>query len=423
MNFKIKNLNIERYESIALEKYLEDMALDGWILSYLNDNVLRFEKGEKSKLKYSVKRADKNTFWGGTDNNKELELKERYEAEGWSYVTSSFQTNIFVTKNSSAKDPYEMSIRENFNNDIKKSQNSILIKILIYLSVFIGFTIYIGKLNIFKYSNKLETIIVIQSILIIAILYNIFDFINLLRCKLSIKSNVPIDLLACSRKFKFKINFVTSIITVFYISTLALTLLCKIQDLFMIGVPILFILFRIIKFELSYRSKVTGKNLDRYIRLMLLIIILFIGFVFYNTLSISGRSNSDKAPLTLADFNDTSTDNQYYINHKSLISTSFSAYEKGDQYTLYYDFIHIKFKFLVDKYYKDTVAYYSDRVLTYKTDIASYEKLDVPPGMKVHVLSPSKRLIITVKNKILIIDPIENMSTEDLIKIIYNKLN
>ena len=35
MKFKLRYLNMERYEKKTLEKYLEAMALEGWILCYL----------------------------------------------------------------------------------------------------------------------------------------------------------------------------------------------------------------------------------------------------------------------------------------------------------------------------------------------------------------------------------------------------
>lgn len=423
MNVKFKNLNIECYESIALEKYLEDMASKGWILSYLNDNCLRFEKGKKSTLRYSVKRVDKDTFLGVTDNDKLESVKETLFNEGWLLITSSNQTYIFATNNPFALDPYKDNIKENLIYNIKKSEKTLVIKILIYLTAFIAFSLYIGKLNMFKHSNKIESILIINLLLIYIIVYNIFDFINLLRYKLSIKNNISIDVLSNSKRFKFKINLTTWLIALFYSLTLILTLLCKIQNLFMIGFPILLIVFRIIKFELNYRNKITSKNFSIYIKLMFLFIVLFVCFVFYNTLALSGVSSNIKAPLTLEDFNDYSLDKSYYIHHDSLISTSFNAYEKGKLYSLNYDFIDVKFNLLADKYYKDTVEFYLNNSLQYKTTIKYYEKLNVPKDMRVHILSPSNKIIIKVRNKILIIEPVENMYKEDLINLIYKKLH
>lgn len=425
VNFKLKYLNIERYETKALEKYLEDMALEGWILSYLAGRFLRFEKAEKCSLKYSIKRSDKDSFFGGNDSEKALIIKEAYEKSGWKLVTSYCELNIFVTEDLLTCAPFDKTFKDEISADISKSQKSIFITLLIYIIVLLGLSIFTNNLNFFERSDKIDTLLFILFINVILILYKIFNLIKLLIFKKNfiniIKDVEAIQGLLNVKSIKNKINFETAMIVIFnlfLLSVFILPFVSRFQDMPAIAIMYFMYSFTMVKIELDYRSKTTGKALSKYMKFIILIIVLLVGMMIYLSLN-TKMATGLKAKITLKDFNATSITQEYERSKNNILSQSFHYFEECEETILSYDFIEVKYDFLVDRYYKDTVEYFTSEIYSM---VSPKELAGMPPNMRGCISSSEDMLILNVKNKIIRLWKSKTISNEELIKVIYEKL-
>ena len=148
-----------------------------------NNSILRFQKGERTSLKYSIVRSNSDKLWSGINKNKELKIINDYTAAGWRLVTSYYEINIFATENLSAKAPSDKTLKEEISNDISLSQKSIAAKLLIYVLAFLFMAMCSDKINLFSNSERIDVLLFILTFITIAILYNIFDLVSFLRFK------------------------------------------------------------------------------------------------------------------------------------------------------------------------------------------------------------------------------------------------
>lgn len=85
----IKLIPVKEHECKALEEYLEEKALEGWMLEDIICGFLIFKKSKSKKCKFTV-----DIF---TDNNKD-EYIEYCEAGGWKYLFQHDKFLIFYTE-------------------------------------------------------------------------------------------------------------------------------------------------------------------------------------------------------------------------------------------------------------------------------------------------------------------------------------
>lgn len=114
--------------------------------------------------------------------------------------------------------------------------------------------------------------------------------------------------------------------------------------------------------------------------------------------------------ITLNDFN-RSAEHNYYLNNKNnLILKSISYAEKTNNCYLYYDYIEVKYNFLVKKCYEATINDFKSSLSEYHNDgmPCNFEEMkNLPNGMQGVKLSAisSNSLIFNLDNKILSISP------------------
>lgn len=428
MNFKFKYLNIERYETKTLEKYLEAISLDGWILCYLNNSVLRFKKDEKTSLKYSIVRSNDDKLWSGINKSKELKIINDYTAAGWRLITSYYEINIFATEDLSAKVPSDKTVKEEISNDISLSQKSIHAKLLIYLLSLLFIAMCSDKSNLFSNSERIDTFIFLVPIITIAILYNIFDLMRFLYFKRNFKklstNTIYMSDLFNINSLNSRIKFLTVLMTSLYLFSLSICIISfvyPIHYMIIIGLAGLIKSIRIINSEIIYRKDVLNKKYNLYFKIAKYLILLVALVISYINIFCK-PTQSFNAKITLNDFNDTSINQKYDNIKNSIISKRYYYSESGENYYLIYDFIKVNSDFLVDKYYNDTLAYFTRKKNESHKPLSAKELKDLPKGMKGHILSPTNTLILNVKNNIVILRNIESLPQEEIINVIYEKL-
>lgn len=428
MKFKLRYLNMERYETKTLEKYLEAMALEGWILCYLNNSILRFQKGEKTSLKYSIVRSNSDKLWSGVNKNKELKIINTYTAAGWKLITSYYEINVFATENLSAKAPSDKTLKEEISNDISLSQKSIPAKLLIYVLALLFMAMCSDKINLFSNSERIDVLLFILTFITIAILYNIFDLVRFLRFKRDFnraaKNDTEVDTLLDAKSLQHRINLLTSLMTFFYLFTLYLCIISFIYPLhymIILGLAGLTKTIRLIDAEITYRTEILKQKKTLPLKLVKCLIILLALTVSSISLFFKPTQNFN-AKITLNDFNDTSIKQEYDYPENSIVAQKYYYSEEGENYILIYDFIKVKYDFLVDKYYKDTLYYLTKNTNELYKPYASKELQDLPNGMRGYALFPTNTLILNIKNNIIIVRSVENLSQEEIINVVYEKL-
>ena len=156
----VKLISIKEHECKALEEYLEEKALEGWMLEDIICGFLIFKKNKPQKCKFAV-----DIF---TDNNKD-EYIEYCEAGGWKYLFQHDKFLIFYTE-----DKIITPIQTDEEIVLKKVRISIL-RSLLYNIFLIGLMIsnlFTGEKNGYGFFSEISdngALLVMASLIIIII--------------------------------------------------------------------------------------------------------------------------------------------------------------------------------------------------------------------------------------------------------------
>lgn len=156
----VKLISIKEHECKALEEYLEEKALEGWMLEDIICGFLIFKKNKPQKCKFAV-----DIF---TDNNKD-EYIEYCEAGGWKYLFQHDKFLIFYTG-----DKIITPIQTDEEIVLKKVRKSIL-RSLLYNIFLIGLMIsnlFTGEKNGYGFFSEISdngALLVMASLIIIII--------------------------------------------------------------------------------------------------------------------------------------------------------------------------------------------------------------------------------------------------------------
>ena len=156
----VKLISIKEHECKALEEYLEEKALEGWMLEDIICGFLIFKKNKPQKCKFAV-----DIF---TDNNKD-EYIEYCEAGGWKYLFQHDKFLIFYTD-----DKIITPIQTDEEIVLKKVRKSIL-RSLLYNIFLIGLMIsnlFTGEKNGYGFFSEISdngALLVMASLIIIII--------------------------------------------------------------------------------------------------------------------------------------------------------------------------------------------------------------------------------------------------------------
>lgn len=125
-----KLIIFKEHECKAVEKYLEERALEGWLLEDISCGFFIFKKSKPKKYKFTV-----DIF---TDL-KTGEYIKYYESNGWKYAGETNKYLIFYTE-----DEKITTIQNDEDIIVKKVGKSMLLNVLVYIccAAYIGFIIY-----------------------------------------------------------------------------------------------------------------------------------------------------------------------------------------------------------------------------------------------------------------------------------------
>lgn len=339
-NTSVELVSIKEHECNALEKHLEEKALEGWMIEDIMCGFLIFKKKEPQKCKFAI-----DIFTG----NEKDEYIEYCEAAGWKHLFQHNKYFIFYTK-----DQEITPIQTDEEIVLKKVRKSILGSLLnnIFLIGLMIFNLSISTNNGYDFFTEISdnsAIFVMGSLILViigALIIIIKDILWYFRSNRSFKLNENINY-PTLKSFKVKNVFLQ-----LYMCILALMVISLIGDLgsnkgyiylsvFVLLTTISISRFIIILFK-GYRKISTGLG----------VLICVVGVLISTHIVLSGKEminyvrDESKTPImTINDFIDIKTNKEYlyFASSQSFLASS---------YTYSYDEMNYDME-VVDEQYND----------------------------------------------------------------------
>lgn len=337
-NMLVEFLFFREHECKAIEEYLEEKALEGWMLSDIRCGLVIFKKSPPTKYKFAV-----DNFADNIKNGSKREYIEYCETGGWTFSGSTFgKYLVFYTK-----DENITPIHTDEEMIIKKVRKSILINILFYIFWAI-YLVYIGLIQksyvFFTEISDNNSLSVMMGLLLIVFLYiscTIRDGIWYFKSKKALKLGEDINYISCK---SFKIH--NAYLKV-YLSVGILMILSLIGDetnnmayIYMSILTFLLSIF-IIKFVNITLSKY--KKVSKILGTVIFVVGLFLSvniFVTGKDMVNYVRDPNQPVIMSINDFENIKIKNTnlYYARSESFLASNYKYYYDKFNNVEFYDY-------------------------------------------------------------------------------------
>lgn len=363
----VKLISIKEHECKALEEYLEEKALEGWMLEDIICGFLIFKKNKPQKCKFAV-----DIF---TDNNKD-EYIEYCEAGGWKYLFQHDKFLIFYTE-----DKIITPIQTDEEIVLKKVRKSIL-RSLLYNIFLIGLMIsnlFTGEKNGYGFFSEISdngALLVMASLIIIiigAVIDTVKDGLWYFKSNRAFKLNENINYLSL-KSLKVK-NVCFSM----YMCILGLMIINLFGDIGSNKGHIFLAVFVVMCAVCI--SRIINILLKKYKKAskVLAVLICVVAIFISTNIIVSGRDminyvrNESQTPImSISDFIDmkTKTEYLYFDSSKSFLASSYTySYEGyysgteavdkvGSEVYFDYEICKSKYKWIIDKTFETYLKRY-----------------------------------------------------------------
>lgn len=363
----VKLISIKEHECKALEEYLEEKALEGWMLEDIICGFLIFKKNKPQKCKFAV-----DIF---TDNNKD-EYIEYCEAGGWKYLFQHDKFLIFYTE-----DKIITPIQTDEEIVLKKVRKSIL-RSLLYNIFLIGLMIsnlFTGEKNGYGFFSEISdngALLVMASLIIIiigAVIDTVKDGLWYFKSNRAFKLNENINYPSL-KSLKVK-NVCFSM----YMCILGLMIINLFGDIGSNKGHILLAVFVVMCAVCI--SRIINILLKKYKKAskVLAVLICVVAIFISTNIIVSGRDminyvrNESQTPImSISDFIDmkTKTEYLYFDSSKSFLASSYTySYEGyysgteavdkvGSEVYFDYEICKSKYKWIIDKTFETYLKRY-----------------------------------------------------------------
>ena len=363
----VKLISIKEHECKALEEYLEEKALEGWMLEDIICGFLIFKKNKPQKCKFAV-----DIF---KDNNKD-EYIEYCEAGGWKYLFQHDKFLIFYTE-----DKIITPIQTDEEIVLKKVRKSIL-RSLLYNIFLIGLMIsnlFTGEKNGYGFFSEISdngALLVMASLIIIiidAVIDTVKDGLWYFKSNRAFKLNENINYPSL-KSLKVK-NVCFSM----YMCILGLMIINLFGDIGSNKGHIFLAVFAVMCAVCI--SKIINILLKKYKKAskVLAVLICVVAIFISTNIIVSGRDminyvrNESQTPImSISDFIDmkTKTEYLYFDSSKSFLASSYTySYEGyysgteavdkvGSEVYFDYEICKSKYKWIIDKTFETYLKRY-----------------------------------------------------------------
>ena len=363
----VKLISIKEHECKALEEYLEEKALEGWMLEDIICGFLIFKKNKPQKCKFAV-----DIF---TDNNKD-EYIEYCEAGGWKYLFQHDKFLIFYTE-----DKIITPIQTDEEIVLKKVRKSIL-RSLLYNIFLIGLMIsnlFTGEKNGYGFFSEISdngALLVMASLIIIiigAVIDTVKDGLWYFKSNRAFKINENINYPSL-KSLKVK-NVCFSM----YMCILGLMIINLFGDIGSNKGHIFLAVFVVMCAVCI--SRIINILLKKYKKAskVLAVLICVVAIFISTNIIVSGRDminyvrNESQTPImSISDFIDmkTKTEYLYFDSSKSFLASSYTYYYEGyysgteavdkvgSEVYFDYEICKSKYKWIIDKTFETYLKRY-----------------------------------------------------------------
>ena len=363
----VKLISIKEHKCKALEEYLEEKALEGWMLEDIICGFLIFKKNKPQKCKFAV-----DIF---TDNNKD-EYIEYCEAGGWKYLFQHDKFLIFYTG-----DKIITPIQTDEEIVLKKVRKSIL-RSLLYNIFLIGLMIsnlFTGEKNGYGFFSEISdngALLVMASLIIIiigAVIDTVKDGLWYFKSNRAFKLNENINYPSL-KSLKVK-NVCFSM----YMCILGLMIINLFGDIGSNKGHIFLAVFVVMCAVCI--SRIINILLKKYKKAskVLAVLICVVAIFISTNIIVSGRDminyvrNESQTPImSISDFIDmkTKTEYLYFDSSKSFLASSYTySYEgyysgteavdkEGSEVYFDYEICKSKYKWIIDKTFETYLKRY-----------------------------------------------------------------
>lgn len=419
--------NFLPYEHKSLEDYLEKMALRGWILENIKGYYLKFRKDTPKKLRYSVDVLDSISFMDGKDTDKALEYREYCKEAGWEFVCERNKIQVYCSELDEERIDIHTDEVEKFNTVRKASLKYVLLNLITIICLLLGqYIATIGSYSAHFLANPLGL-----GTFIFVIIFSLHEIMGLITFLIfNIKGKISIN---NGKKVSYnlkKISLVRRIIyclmsIVLFIAWLSFAIESDVSILKIVIILVFLVLAS--NYIINFIKNKNIKNKKIIIQGAYLVLTLAIFFTITNMIFrdvfIKDYNYSDKMlnkvdNLKIEDFNDVSKEDSLYFRAEKTPVAAYLYYgDEGEKNYLSYEIFESKYKWVVEYNFNKRIKFVNKIGVEYIE-----KKTSLPKGINVYMNEHGHRYTIISQNKMVEISSMDNVSEEELINVVYEKL-
>jgi hypothetical protein len=433
-NKKTVFFNFLPYECEAAEEFLEAMAEKGWLLQSASGPLLKFNKVEPQKIKYTVDVLHKISELDHGDSEIALEYREYCQKAGWKYVCQKGKILIFYTEDYENTIPIHTDGSEKLKSVIKASLTNVASQLFTTLLLIanIYMQLFMGSVDYFLTSNLgIFSALAVASIIVINTIEIISFFVWVLRARAHLKYNKFMaynNSKQVRTKNIFKIIYIIIILFVLLLSTPLTNQVFEFPSISLIMAVIVLItcvIFILLRNFINKKRYSKNTNLALYTLYFVLSTYLLMSFAGVAVLrDVTNTEDSmaltEKVPLTLENFGYSSNTNAYQFlkMDKSILANRIDYSCSSGGYDLTYTIFRSQYPLIVKFNQNREIS----RLSKYSFDLTEI-KSKLPKNIKVYANSKYNYFVLVSEDKVVNIKKSFNeIDDEKFLDIVYSKI-
>lgn len=416
---KIVIIDFYSYEIDALETYLEEMALKGWMLEKVSSLYIKFRKIEPKNIKYTIDMVDGIALNRELDKELSLDYREKLQDLGWTYSCEFNKLQVFYKededKKSIIRKRKNKEIQELFYNSLSQLILGILFIALILVIQFSS--IFKGEnLNYFTNNGNILGLSIVGTFIVIWLI----DFSKLIKFRVGDKDKRSVS----TFWIRFKGHIITIVFLIAILGVINVIFENNKED-FHIKIIILSIISGLFLFGYLIESK--KDSIRKKLTISTCFIITIVSIVLLNNFLVTNifknRSNGLKSrqySLSLKDFNDevSSEDDIYVDEESSFIANKLFYTANGKKMKLSYELFESDYGFMVNWNFNKMMKWFQNQGIAYKEI-----QTNLPNVVKVYTNEKANNYIILSLNKIIEVIGLDSENDkEEVLSVVYNKV-
>ena len=298
------------YECAAVEEFLKDMSLKGWMLEKIKGSFFTFTKIEPKEINFAVDIFDKASVFDTKLSNTTVEYIEYCKMAGWEYICSYGKIQVFYSENKN-----QIPIHTESNFKLKTINKAMLPNVFSFLVFIFSSIIFFSIQASMNYYESLSdyTRLIMYFTYVLMLFFNLIQLtdysiwliksINNLKKGQEIKYNSMLN-----KRFKNRIFITIMIINLILLT--GLLIYSIVQDFnysklkFALVIVVILLIFLIIYF-VYFKNKNHSRENNIIFTILITIIsfYLFIGLIlYYFIFNISNNPNTETVSNGISTF-------------------------------------------------------------------------------------------------------------------------